>query len=32
MQQEFSVTLGWRGGYEFAVDFGQEGVPGLAEV
>ena len=29
MQQEFSITLDWRGGYEFAVDFGQAGVPEL---
>ena len=29
MQQEFSITLDWREGYEFSVDFEQEGVPDL---
>jgi organic hydroperoxide reductase OsmC/OhrA len=29
MQQDFSITLDWRQGYEFAVDFGLEGVPEL---
>lgn len=29
MQQEFSIALDWEGGYEFSVDFDQEGVPPL---
>lgn len=29
MEQEFSITLNWRQGYEFSVDFEQEGVPEL---
>lgn len=29
MRQEFSITLDWRQGYEFSVDFEQEGVPDL---
>jgi uncharacterized OsmC-like protein len=27
MQEEFSISLDWKGGYRFDVDFGQEGVP-----
>lgn len=29
MEQEFAITLNWRDGYEFAVDFEQNGVPEL---
>ncbi|HSH46676.1 MAG TPA: OsmC family protein [Longimicrobiales bacterium] len=29
MEQEFAITLNWRDGYEFAVDFEQDGVPEL---
>ncbi|MEX2571099.1 MAG: OsmC family protein [Gemmatimonadota bacterium] len=29
MQEAFSVTLDWQNGYEFLVDFEQEGVPPL---
>jgi uncharacterized OsmC-like protein len=29
MQQDFSIALDWKQGYEFAVDFEQEGVPAL---
>lgn len=29
MQEEFSIALEWKGGYEFSVDFEQEGVPAL---
>ena len=29
MEQEFAVTLDWKQGYEFAVDFGMDGVPTL---
>lgn len=29
MQQEFSITLDWRNGYEFSVDFKLDGVPDL---
>lgn len=29
MEQEFAVTLNWRQGYEFEVDFEQAGVPTL---
>jgi uncharacterized OsmC-like protein len=29
MQQDFSIALDWKQGYEFAVDFEQEGVPVL---
>jgi uncharacterized OsmC-like protein len=29
MQQDFSITLDWKHGYEFAVDFDQESVPVL---
>jgi uncharacterized OsmC-like protein len=29
MQQDFSISLDWQGGYRFDVDFEQEGVPRL---
>lgn len=29
MEQEFAITLDWRGGYEFTVDFELDGVPPL---
>ncbi|MHB1168280.1 MAG: OsmC family protein [Longimicrobiales bacterium] len=29
MQEQFAINLTWRGGYEFSVDFGAEGVPDL---
>jgi organic hydroperoxide reductase OsmC/OhrA len=29
MEQEFAITLDWKQGYEFTVDFGIDGVPSL---
>src|SRR5690625_6506194 len=29
VEQEFAITLDWRGGYEFTVDFELDGVPPL---